>query len=275
MICHIPHTSHLGFVAAFSLHLPQVCPNPVPQDCIAARGVTACMVDTFNKVDPDQQKLTPVMDEYQLYEAMTTPGTLGVIMIANITLTLASSPPPPPAAAAGGGNSGSGGAPAPPLLPDNFTIMSDPRGPRLFLDCGMLSDRVTLGRGASLRIYHLVLSNCTTFKPLSHVRMEPGANVVMNDTIIYPVSWGWERDGTGGEGARRTRLGQVGTQMGVGKGVGDGRQGEWDGDACGEMDFQIAVELRVCCHCKHLLQKGKLWEGIRCCNLMQSIAWCN
>ena len=219
------------------------------------------MVDAFNKVDPDQQKFTPVMDEYQLYEAMTTPGTLGVIIIANITLTLASSPPPPPpAAAGGGGNSGSGGAPAPPRLPDNFTIMSDPRGPRLFLDCGMLSDRVTLGRGASLRIYHLVLSNCTTFKPLSYVRMEPGANVVMNDTIIYPVSWGWEKDGTGGKGARRRRLGQVWTKMGGGREGDGGRQaggmrggcmrGNGPSTRCG---FAVSILSQ-----KRTLQKGRL-----------------
>jgi hypothetical protein len=66
--------------------------------------------------------------------------------------------------------------------------MSDPRGPRQYLDCGLLSDRVMVAAGVTLRLNHLILVNCSSFRALSYFKMEPGAHAALNDSIIYPVS---------------------------------------------------------------------------------------
>ena len=75
-----------------------------------------------------------------------------------------------------------------PRIAADLIIMSDPRGPRYYLDCGLLSDRVVVTTGITLRFDHVILVNCSSFRPLSYFTMEPGAHVVLNDSVVYPVS---------------------------------------------------------------------------------------
>lgn len=96
------------------------------------------------------------------------------MLLADIRLnaSLASFPPPvkdPPA-----------------LIARNLTLESDPRGPRMLLDCALLAGRFRVAAGATVWAQHVVLSNCSigAVKPLSFLRFEGGSRLVLNDTIV-------------------------------------------------------------------------------------------
>lgn len=68
----------------------------------------------------------------------------------------------------------------------NVMIMSDPRAPRLQLDCGLMTDRVQIPSGVTITLHHLILSRCSIGheKPLMLFRFDQGSKLVVNDTYL-------------------------------------------------------------------------------------------
>ena len=170
--------------------LLQVCRSPVPRDCISARGIETCIFAAFINDYPDKQIPFPVLDEVldesQFYQALTQPPTTrAIVLLNNITMTLVSSLPPTEPQGQTQSSSSTAGLPR---ITSDLIIMSDPSGPRHYLDCGLLSDRVVVAVGVTLRFDHVILVNCSSFRPMSYFTMEPGAHVVLNDSVVYPVS---------------------------------------------------------------------------------------
>jgi len=68
----------------------------------------------------------------------------------------------------------------------NVTIMSDPRGPRLKLDCNHMTDRVQIAPGVTVTLHHIILANCSIGheKPVSIFRFDQGARLIINDTVL-------------------------------------------------------------------------------------------
>ena len=164
----------------------QVCRNPVPRDCISTRSLDTCVFEAFIHDHPDKQIPFPVLDEFQLHQALAQPPTTrAIVLLENITMTLVSSLPPTEPLSQTPSSSSAG---ALPRITSDLTILSDPRGPRHYLDCGLLSDRVVVAVGVALRFDHVILVNCSSFRALSYFKMEPGARAVLNDSVIYPVS---------------------------------------------------------------------------------------
>jgi hypothetical protein len=153
----------------------QLCPAPLPEACVASKGFTPCADAAYAERNPDSHRLQAVPDPYQLAELLAAPpqGIRGALLLANISLTLATSPPR------------AGGDPAP-LLDQDFLIRADPRGPRLYVDCGLLTDRVRLAPGRTLTLQHVVLANCSVTSAFSYVTMSPGAVLNLTDTLVKP-----------------------------------------------------------------------------------------
>jgi hypothetical protein len=53
-----------------------------------------------------------------------------------------------------------------------------------------LSDRVLVVAGVTVTISRVILVNCSSYRPLAFFTMEAGAKVVLEDSLIYPVSTG-------------------------------------------------------------------------------------
>lgn len=155
--------------------MPQVCPNPLPADCLADRGEVACATEAYSQINPDNIKLIPVEDGYQFHDALEQLGStpaIGIILIANVSLNLANSPP----------------TQNPPVLDREVRIEADGRGPRLYLDCGLLQDRFIMAPNRQLIFRHVVLVNCSIGTPFDYIQMAPGDTLLLNDTILWPTT---------------------------------------------------------------------------------------
>jgi hypothetical protein len=56
----------------------------------------------------------------------------------------------------------------------------------MVFDCGLLTDRVQLQPGQTLMLSHLILANCNigSEKPVSIIRLDVGAQLVLVDTLV-------------------------------------------------------------------------------------------
>eukprot|EP00878_Enallax_costatus_P003370 GHUV01003579.1.p1 GENE.GHUV01003579.1~~GHUV01003579.1.p1 ORF type:complete len:552 (+),score=117.34 GHUV01003579.1:418-2073(+) len=145
-----------------------LCPQPVSPDCIKTQGIPACIAAAYDAVNPDNLAPCPVTDGYSLQGCLANRGFRRIVLIQAASMNLSTSP----------------AEQQPKTIDRDITIMSDPRGPRLNWDCGLLSNRFEMAPGKILTLYHLIITNCTSTRPLSFIRITAGSRLVFNDTFV-------------------------------------------------------------------------------------------
>jgi hypothetical protein len=178
----------------------------------AAVAADACIAEAFRALDPDRNRPCPASDAASLRTCLTTPSFTRILLIADIKLNASSSGFPPSM------------SDQPPIIGHNVTLESDPRGPRMVLDCALLADRMQVAAGVTIRTQHVVLANCSigAEKPLSFLRFDQGSQLIVQDSyVLQPTnlclpnqqqltafSTEPRPSSMGGPGSQQIRLGQ-------------------------------------------------------------------
>jgi hypothetical protein len=77
-----------------------------------------------------------------------------------------------------------------PVIGRDVTLESDARGPRMVLDCALLTDRLQVTASVTIRAQHVVLANCSigAEKPLSFLRFNQGSQLIVQDSYVLQPS---------------------------------------------------------------------------------------
>lgn len=156
------------------------CACPVPCCCcrchraVIAAPAESCFVRALAQVDPDANPPCPAVDAASLRTCLTTPSFTRIMVVSDLKLDASEASFPPSMAE------------NPPVIGRNISIESDARGPRMVLDCALLSDRLQVAPGVTVTAWHVVLANCSigAEKPLIFLRFSQGAQLVMRDSFV-------------------------------------------------------------------------------------------
>lgn len=131
-----------------------------------------CLAAAFKAVNPDESPPCPSFEGASLLKCLTTPSFQRILVLADFKLNASMLPPSM--------------TDNPFLIDRNVTLEGDGRGPRLMLDCSLLTDRFQVAAGVTVTVHHLTLSNCSigTEKPLSIMRFNQGSKLVINDSSL-------------------------------------------------------------------------------------------
>jgi hypothetical protein len=141
-----------------------------------SHATDACLAEAFAAVSPDTHPPCPAPTPELLLKCLADPQATSIILIGTLVLNTTLTPPRDK---------------EPPLqIGRNVTLMADPRGPRMTLDCGLVSDRLQLLPNVTLTLSRLILVNCSigAHKPLSVVRLSAGSRLLLNGTHVLQPS---------------------------------------------------------------------------------------
>jgi len=132
----------------------------------------ACLAEAFRAVNPDESPPCPVLDAASLFNCLTTPSYQRIMVLTDVKLNTTIFPPIL--------------SDRPFLITRNISLEGDPRGPRIKLDCSLLTDRFQVAAGVTVKVQHVTLANCSigAEKPLSFMRFLQGSQLVLNDTFL-------------------------------------------------------------------------------------------
>lgn len=131
-----------------------------------------CITEAYRAVNPDKHPPCLALDLTSLLACRTTPAYSRIVVLSDLKLNAAIFPPSM--------------SKSPPVISRNISLESDPRGPRMVLDCVLLTDRLQVPAGVTVTAKHIVLSNCSigAEKPLTFLRFDQGSQLVINDSFI-------------------------------------------------------------------------------------------
>lgn len=132
----------------------------------------ACLAEAFRAVNPDESPPCPALEAASLYNCLATSSYQRIMVLTDIKINTTIFPPSQ--------------SDRPFIITRNISLEGDPRGPRMKLDCSLLTDRFQVAAGVTVKVQHVTLANCSigAEKPLSFMRFLQGSQLVLNDTFL-------------------------------------------------------------------------------------------
>ena len=131
-----------------------------------------CFATAYKAVNPDENPPCPSLEGASLLKCLTTPSFKRILVLSDMQLNATTFAPAM--------------SDSPFVIDRNISLEGDPRGPRMLLDCSLLTDRFQVAPGVTVAVQHVTLSNCSigSQKPLSIMRFSQGSRLIINDSIV-------------------------------------------------------------------------------------------
>jgi hypothetical protein len=135
-----------------------------------------CLAEAFRAVKPDGDPPCPALDPASLHNCLSTQSYSRIVVLLDMKLNATVFPPSM--------------SDSPTVISRNITLESDGRGPRMVLDCALLTDRFQIPAGVTVLAHHIVPSNCTigAERLLSFLRFNQGSQLIVNSSFVLQPS---------------------------------------------------------------------------------------